>query len=153
MAKPRNHTPDTRQDVNDAPMQYPEGSVVGIVDSVDQLESAIEALTGNGFLRSEIVVVRGEAAAERLGESTGRTGFTDLAMRLAAALSMPDDETMVKDGYERALRDGHFVILVLAPTEDRKKLAARSLEEGGGHFVNFLGRFTIEALVRRAPAP
>jgi len=153
MAKPTNHAPDTRTDENGAPVQYPEGSVVGIVDTVDQLESAIEALTSNGFLRSEIVVVYGEAAAERLDASTGRTGLGDLAMRLAAALGMPDDETMVKEGYEQALRDGYFVVLVLAPTEDRKKLAARILEEYGGHFVNFLGRFTIEALVRRAPAP
>jgi hypothetical protein len=134
-------------------MQYPEGSVVGIIDTVDQLESAIEALTSNGFLRSEIVVLYGEAAAERLNASTGRMGIADLAMRLAAALGMPDDETIVKEGYEQALREGRFVVLVLASTEERKKLAARLLEDDGGHFVNFLGRFTIEALVRRAPAP
>lgn len=153
MAKSTNHTPDARTDENDAPIQYPEGSVVGIVDTVDQLGSAIDALRSSGFLRSEIVVVYGEAAAERLNASTGRTGLGDLAMRLAAALGMPDDETIVKEGYEQALRDGRFVVLVLAPTEDRKKLAARVLEEYDGHFVNFLGRFTIEALVRRAPAP
>ena len=153
MAKPTNHAPDTRPDENDAPMQYPEGSVVGVVDTVDQLERAIEALTNSGFLRSEIVVAYGEAAADRLNASTGRSGLGDLAMRLVAALGMPDDETMVKDGYEQALRDGYFVVLVLAPTDDRKKLAARILEEYGGHFVNFLGRLTIEALVRRAPSP
>ncbi|HET7553279.1 MAG TPA: hypothetical protein VFK04_18440 [Gemmatimonadaceae bacterium] len=152
MAKPTNHAPATRTDENDAPIQYPEGNVVGIVDTVGQLESVIDALTDGGFLRSEIAIIYGEAAAERLNASTGRTGFTDLAMRLAAALGMPDDETMLKESYEQALRDGRFVVLVLAPTEDRKNLAARLLENYGGHFVNFLGRFTIEALVRRSPA-
>lgn len=152
MANADNQTPDTRTDGNDMPMQYPAGSVVGIVDTVDQLESVIEALTGNGFLRSDIAIIYGEPAAERLHASTGRTGLTDLAMRLAAALGMPDDETMVKEGYEQALRDGRFVVLVLAPTEERKQLAARLLENDGGHFVNFLGRFTIEVLVRRSSA-
>ncbi len=148
MAKPTDHTPD----MDDAPIQYPAGSVVGIVDTVDQLESVIETLIGNGFLRSEIAIIYGEAAAERLNASTGRTGLTDLAMRLAAALGMPDDETMLKESYEQALRDGRFVVLVLAPTEERKQLAARLIENDGGHFVNFLGRFTIESLVRRSPA-
>lgn len=66
---------------------------------------------------------------------------------------MPDDKTMLKDRYEQALHDGRFVVLVQAQTEERKRLAARLLEKDGGHFVNFLGRFTIEALVQRAPAP
>lgn len=149
MAKPRNHTPDTRPDRNDVPPQYPEGRVVGIVDTVEQLESAVAALTSNGFLRSEIEVLYGEGAADRLDATTGRTGLADLVMRLVAALGMPDDETMMKADYEQALRDGRFLVLVLALTEERKNLAARLLAEHGGHFVNFLGRFTIETLVRR----
>jgi hypothetical protein len=153
MAKPSDHTADNRPDRDDAPAQYPEGNVVGIIDTLEQLEPAIEALLNNGFLRSEIEVVYGEAAAERLAASTGRTGLTDLAMRLVTALGMPDDETIVKTHYERALRDGHFVVLVLAPTEERKNLATRLLEGHGGHFVNFLGSSTIEKMVRRAPAP
>jgi len=144
MAKPRNHATDTRPDD-----PYPEGRVIGIVDTVDQLQPAIEALLNTGFLRSEIEVLYGEAAAERLEASTGRTGLADLAMRLVAALGMPDDETIMKADYEQALRDGHFLVLILALTDERKNLAARLLEEHGGHFVNFLGRFTIESLVRR----
>jgi hypothetical protein len=150
MAKPRNHTPDTPPDRNDVPTQYPEGRVIGILDTVDQLESAIEALTSNGFLRSEIEILYGEAAAERLSATTGRAGLADLAMRLVAAIGMPDDETIMRAHYEQALRDGYFLVLVLALTEERKSLAARLLEEHGGHFVNFLGRFTIEMLVRRS---
>jgi hypothetical protein len=152
MAKPTNHAPDSRTGNDDAPMQYPEGSVVAIADTVDQLEPLVEALASKGFRPSEGVVTYGEAAAERLRDSTGRTGLTGLAMRLAAALGMPDDETALKDRYEEALHDGRFVVLVLAPTEERKELAARLLETHGGHFVNFLGRFTIEAFARRTPA-
>lgn len=134
-------------------MRYPEGNVVGILDNLDQLESAIIALTGNGFLQSEIDVACGEAAAERLAANTGRSGLADLAMRIVTALGMPDDETIVKAGYEQALRDGHFVVLALAPTEERKELAAKLLAEHGGHSVNFLGRSTIEKMMRGRAAP
>jgi hypothetical protein len=153
MAKPRNHEPAARPDRSDVPIQYSEGRIIGIIDTVDQLRPAIEALTNNGFLRSEIEVLYGEAAADRLDATTGRTGLADLAMRLVAALGMPDDETIMKEHYEQALRQGHFLVLVLTPTEERKALATRVLAQYGGRFVNFLGRFTIERLVRRAPAP
>jgi hypothetical protein len=135
------------------PTQYTEGRTIGIVDTVDQLKAAIEALTSSGFLRSEIEVLYGEAAAERLDATTGRTGLADLAMRLVAALGLPTDETIMKEHYEQALREGHFLVLVLTPTEERKALAVRVLAQHGGHSVIFLGRFTIETLVRRAPAP
>jgi hypothetical protein len=39
-------------------------------------------------------------------------------------------------------------VSVLAPTEERKQLAARVLRDHGAHWVNFLGRFTIETLQR-----
>ena len=40
------------------------------------------------------------------------------------------------------------MLAVLAPTEERKELAARLLREVGAVEVNFLGRFAIEALRR-----
>jgi hypothetical protein len=37
-------------------------------------------------------------------------------------------------------------MLVLAPTEKRKKLAAAVLQQNGGRFINFFGRLSIEKL-------
>jgi hypothetical protein len=54
----------------------------------------------------------------------------------------------VKERYEEAIRDGRFVVLVLAPTDERKKVAGQILHDHGAHFVNFLGRFAIETLHR-----
>jgi hypothetical protein len=48
--------------------------------------------------------------------------------------------------YEQALQDGHLNVLVLAPTEERKRLAADILRQHGGHFINFFGRLAIEKL-------
>lgn len=128
-------------------VRYPENRVVGILDTVDELTATIDALTTGGFLPSEVEVLCGQAAARRLHENTGRTGLANIAMRLAAGLGLADDEMAVKDHYEHALRDGHFLVAVLAQTDERKDLAARILHEHGARFVNFLGRFTIEAMV------
>lgn len=130
----------------DEPMVYPENTVVGIIDDVDRLHQAISALTSGGFLASEIDVLHGEAAAQSLSESTGRTGLAGLAMRLVKSIGIPDDETAMKDRYADALEEGRYMVVVQAPTEERRELAAQLLHEHGGRFVNFLGRFTIQAM-------
>jgi hypothetical protein len=131
-------------------MPYPEDHVLSIVDTVDDVHAAVAALTGGGFLRSEITLLHGPAAADRLGATTGRTGLADLAMRLVASIGLPNDETNVKDAYEKALRDGKFVVLVAAPTEERKALAGQVLRAHGGRFINFMGHFLIEDMPRES---
>ncbi|HEX6535023.1 MAG TPA: hypothetical protein VF041_10515 [Gemmatimonadaceae bacterium] len=147
MAEARTNPDGTpRSRIEDEPVRYPENSVVGIIGDVNDLGSAVTALTSGGFLRSEIDVAYGRGAADKLAGSTGRTGLSGLALRLARRIGMPDDELAAKDRYTDALRDGRFVVVVLAPTEERRELAARVLREHGAEFVNFLGRFTIETM-------
>jgi len=129
-------------------IRYPTDHVVAIVDTPEQLEQAISALTGGGFLDSEIRVAHGPAAAARLEATTGRTGLVDRLLRFAERIGMPNDETAIKDRYEQALRDGQFVVLVRAPTEERKARAGEVLSSKGGHFVKYFGRFTIDPIAR-----
>jgi hypothetical protein len=145
MTEPRTEG-EARQESADRsvqPMHYPENHVVGVVDTPEQLWSAAKALTGGGFLASELAVSCGTSAADALEATTGRTGLADLAIRVAEKLGIENDEMAVKERYEQALRDGRFVVAVSAPTDERKALAAKILQEHGGHFVNFLGRYTM----------
>jgi hypothetical protein len=128
------------------PVRYPQNQVVGIVDTADQARAAWTALTHSGFLESEVTVSYGEAAADQVDASTGRTGLARIAMRLAEHFGVENEEMATKERYEEALRGGRFVVAVLAPTEERKELAGQVLRDNGGRFVNFLGRFTIEPL-------
>jgi hypothetical protein len=100
-----------------------------------------------GFLASEIRVLSGPAAAERLGAKTGRSGLAGLAIRIAEKLGIEDNEMERKSSYESALREGGFVVAVAAPTDERKELAAALLRDAGAHTVNYFGRFTIEGMV------
>jgi hypothetical protein len=146
--------PETTPAVNrsDEPVRYPQNRVLGVIDTVSQVRGAVEALTEGGFLASEVEVLHGETASTKLAEGTGRTGLRGLAMRLIAGIGMPNDETAMKDHYADALAKGQFLVMVLAPTEERKQLATQLLREHDGHFINFLGRFTIEAMVPRRSA-
>ena len=125
---------------------YPTNHVLAIVDTPAQFIAAEAALRDAGFLGSEVEFSCGTAAADILAASTGRTGLGNVATRIAEWLGVTNDEMAVKDRYGQALRDGQIVALVLAPGDGRKELAARVVREHGGHFVNYLGRFSIEAL-------
>jgi len=128
---------------DEQPVQYPENRMLAIIETRDQLRAVIEALTSGGFLTSEIEILHGAAAAKSLQEETGRTGITHLAMRLAEAIGITNDELSLKSHYADALADGRFLISVLAPSEERQRAAAQLLRAHGGEDVHFFSRYTI----------
>lgn len=127
------------------PVEYPVDYLLGVMNTPAQAQCAIDALSGP-FLESEIEVSCGPTAAQRLRESTGRTGLLDKVIRVGQSLGLTNDEMEVKGAYEKALRDGHVVVRVHAPTDDRKALAVRVLQDCGGHFINYFGKFTRERI-------
>jgi hypothetical protein len=139
-----NRTDDRRtRPRKEQPVQYPENRMLAILDTRDELRSAIDALTNGGFLASEIEILHGATAAKKLQEDTGRTGFANLAMRFVEAIRLPNDETALKNRYADALADGRFLVAVLAPSKDRQRVAAQLLREHGGEDVHFYSRYTI----------
>jgi hypothetical protein len=128
------------------PIRYPRQNVVAIIDTAQQMEDAVDELTAGGFLESEIGIGSGTDIADRMRETTGRSGFMAMAMRFSEALGVPNDESDVKGHYEQAMRDGRFVVAVLAPTSERKKRAVDILASHGAHDAVYFGRFVIEKL-------
>lgn len=139
-------TPASEPAPDSEPYRYPQDHVVAIVDAPGQCVDAVSELTGNGFLESEVTVLAGAREAERLDASSGRTGLMHRVIRAADRLGVPHKEMEVKERYEQALRDDAHVILALAPTDERKRLAADVLRRHGAHYVKYFGRFTIEVL-------
>lgn len=130
------------------PVRYPTNSVIGVFDTLEQLDRAVASFTGGGFLASELHLATGNAAADAVHASVGRTGLAGLAARIATRLGIQDDEMEFKAHYEQAMRDGRYVLLVEAPTEDRKAQASELMRAGGAHSVSFHGRFSIEEIVQ-----
>lgn len=144
---------DTRTDANpgakpadDTRVRYPANSVIAIIDTPEALEATHTALTHGGFLESEVAILAGEDTAQALRDNTGRRGLANIATRVVAALGMPDDETITRGEYADALAQGRFVVMVQTPTDERKELAARVLQQHGGKFVNFLSQNVIERM-------
>jgi hypothetical protein len=131
---------------NKGEVRYPTNQVIGILDSPKQTASAIDALVNGGFLESEVKLGRGSEEADRIEAGTGRRGFQDWFIRFSESFGLKNVEAEIKDRYEQALRDGATVVAVMAPTEERKDLAASILKECGGHFINFCGSLSVERI-------
>src|SRR5687767_9871031 len=74
---------DEMQDSTDrvpASTRYPTNHVLAVVDRVEPVEDAVQALKDGGFLDSEIEIIHGPTAADMLAENTGRTGLAHLAI-------------------------------------------------------------------------
>lgn len=126
--------------------QYPTNHVLGVLDTPEQARAALATLESTGFSDADIGISCGPAAADALGATTGRKGLANVAIRIAERLNIRDDEMMLKDRYEDALRDGRIILSVPTPTEDKKEQAAEALKQHGGHFISYLKRFTFEML-------
>jgi hypothetical protein len=127
-------------------LEYPVNHVLGVLDTPEQVKSALAALESSGIADADVNLSCGPAAADALGATTGRKGLANIAIRIAEQLNIRDDEMMLKDRYEAALRDGGTVISVAAPSEERKTLASDTLRQHGGHFISYLKRFSFEIL-------
>ena len=127
-------------------VQYPENHVIGILDTPEAAETAVRALTGGGLLESEVTLTCGVERADAIRASSGRTGVIGRVLQVVDRFGGGGEEMDARREYEQALRDGRLNVLVLAPTEERKRLGADILRQHGGHYINFFGRLTIEKL-------
>ena len=131
----------------DQPIRYPTNTVLGVVDTSEQLDALVGALAAGGFMPSELEAVTGAAAADALHATTGRTGLAGLAVRIASKLGALDEEMEFKNHYEQAMRDGRYVVLAKAPSDERRQRAMALMRAHGAQAVSFHGRFAIEGVV------
>jgi hypothetical protein len=128
------------------PLTYPENNVIGILDTPEAAMAAVADLTGGGFFDSEVTLACGVEQANRLRDSSGRTGLVGRVLQVVDQFGAGGDELDTKRRYEQALREGHLNVRVLAPTDERKRRAVEVLRKHGGRYINFFGRLTIETL-------
>jgi len=115
--------------------------VVAIIDTATEIGCAVDGLIHGGFRESEVELTRGT-------EEAAPPGVAELLNSLAQGLGHRHAGAEMRQRYEDALRDGSAVLAVLAPTDERKKLAAWILHECGAHFINFFGPSSIERIAR-----
>jgi hypothetical protein len=136
----------TRMNPHEYSVAYHLNHVISIMPSEKEAITALEDLIAGGFMESEVTLTCGPEMADRIAASSGRSGLVGRVLQVVDRFGAGGEEMEARHQYEQALRDGHVNVLVLAPTEERKRRAADILRQHGGHFINFFGRLTIEQL-------
>jgi hypothetical protein len=139
-------TETTRLNPHEYSVKYHENHVIGIMPTAEDAISALGTLTESGFLETEVTLTCGVEIADRIRASSGRSGLIGQVLQVVDQFGAGGEELEARHQYEEALREGKCNVLVLAPTEERKRLAAEILRKHGGKFINFFGRLSIEQL-------
>jgi hypothetical protein len=119
--------------------------VMAVLDTAGAAEAAVGALEREGFGADAVVVLAGEADAERI-DSLGNVGGVWARARRLLSFTLAD-QVVDLAVYVAALRDGRTVVSVLVSGDAARERAKRALAGSGAHFVNFFGRFATEDIV------
>jgi len=125
-------------------LTYPTNKVVAIVDTPEQLRSAIAELNQAGFGEDKIDVLCGQSGADRLDVTGEHHGFLARLYRFMEKFGDMESENL-RD-YQHELRGGRFLLAVEVPDEQRKAQVLQILESHGGHRINFYGRWEVQGL-------
>lgn len=127
-------------------ISYPTHRVVGTIVDAKQARRAIDALLGAGFQSPDIDVLHGEKDLHRLDPSGAEHGFLAQFQRTLIRTAGPAEEFMHLSHHVDDLREGRFVIMVLAKERGKRNLAADILNSHGAEFVGFYGRWAYQSL-------
>jgi hypothetical protein len=131
---------------------YPTGALLSVIPDAEAAAAAAAALRAAGIPDHEITILRGEEGADRLDGTGAVNGLIARLRRLVSFTLM--DQLVDMALYERAVRDGHVVVMVKPRSEAQKAEAIAVLRKHGGHFINFYGRFATEEIERwHGPEP
>ena len=123
-------------------LSYPTDKLLAIIDTMSDAEQARQELLEAGFAPDTIGVLHGTRAAEHSVQYTDFDPFPHLE-RLLHVHSIEHEQVVI---YEQALGEGQSVIAVYAPKAENRERALGILEEHNAHYINFYGKWVIEAL-------
>jgi hypothetical protein len=127
-------------------ISYPSERVVGTIADAKSARAAIEALLSQGFQDSDIDVLRGEEGMHRLDPTGEEHGFLARFQRTLIHLLGPAEESKYLSRHVEDLREGRFVIMILAREPEKRSLAAGILNSHGAEFVGYYGVLAWESL-------
>ena len=131
---------DANESLSQEAGHYPLHMILGIV-SAAAINDIVADLQHVGIPGDQIDVAEGGADAQQIIEEDKHSWYE----RIAEALQLSDDQDQ-RTQYINALQQGDAVISVRLAADAQKSTVAEALVRHGGHFVNYYGRWTVEAL-------
>ena len=120
---------------------FPIHSLVAVFHSVDKLNVAMGELKEQGFARDEVRSFVGEGGMQEMdfdGTAHGRVA------ELLRYLQHIGPARTYLERYEKYMQDGDSVLMVHAPQEQRKQIAADIMKKHSAHRVTYFGMLVIE---------
>ena len=120
---------------------YPTNRVVGTIADGTSAHAAIDALLKAGVAREDIDLLHGDDDAQRLDATGEDHGFLAQFQRtlLRTAASVEEHKHLMH--HIEDVREGRFVVMVLAKERSKREVAADILNAHGAEFIGFYGRW------------
>jgi hypothetical protein len=119
--------------------------LVSAFDTPRQARAAMAVLAAEGFLDTDILLVRPQAIMALDEACRARSLFT----RILASIRTPGSESLTVDEYVDEARRGHYLLIVYAPREDQRRNATRIVAHHQAHTIHYFGRWTIRGIHQR----
>ena len=120
---------------------FPVNCLVSVFHSVDALDLVIDELTKKGFAGEDIRSFVGEEGIQELDFEGSAHGW--IAELLRNLQHIGPSRTYL-DRYEKYMRDGDSILMVHAPQEEQKQIAADIMKKHSAHRVTYFGTLVIE---------
>jgi uncharacterized protein (TIGR02246 family) len=130
---------------------YPTNRVVGTIADAKHADAAVEALVEAGFDRQAVDVLHGAQDLNRLDPTGAEHGLLERLQRALIRTGGPAEEFKHLLHHVEDVRAGRFVIMVLAPQRERRRIAADILDSHGAEFVGFYGKWAWQGFTSGTP--
>jgi hypothetical protein len=116
-------------------------NLIAVFHDADSLNAAVKDLNEKGFTNDEIRSFIGEEGMRAMDFDGSSHGFAAVLLRYFQNIG-PDRTYLAR--YEKYMQDGDALLMVFAPEQERKQVAAGILRKHSAHRVTYFGALVIE---------
>lgn len=124
----------------------PTNKVVGVIDDAHDTKEALRDLRAAGFTVGEVELAAGEEAARKIDVSDEAQEMLQHVFLPLQKVPAYYDAPVISGRVEQELLADHYLIGITAKDQEARWRARDVLKSHDGHFINFYGIFSAEAL-------
>jgi hypothetical protein len=124
-------------------LSVPRKHVVGMLDSLQEGEQAVQALVDAGYHVEDIALIPSQNFALALQERLRKDG---LFWRVIHRLQVTSDEGSLSELYLAAAREGSHIIIVYVPQREQVDDVSAILFNQRARLVKYIGNWSVEDL-------
>jgi hypothetical protein len=136
-------TKDTTFQHGDSTLPLPRKHVIGVFDSLQEGEQAVQALVDAGYHTEDIAFIPSQNFPSVLQEHLQKEG---LFWQIIHYLQLTSDEGALGELYLAAARQGSHIISIYVPEREHINDVSTILFNHGARFIKYVGTWSIEDL-------